>query len=874
MTSLLVVVIMVKNEQDNIVPTLEPFLSAKIKNFLVYDTGSTDKTVPNVKKFFKDNKLKGVVVNDPFIDFASSRNKCLDAGDKEFKDCKFMLMIDAEWYIHNPEGLLTFCEEYKNDTASVYNITVTNGPCEFHHTRLLRINSDAFFMDVVHEYINQVNLKHIPSTTYLSYQPKANSTDRWYRDLGLLLKKYQQSKNKDIVANTSPYVWDKNKGKRYNLLLKSEHERPPGLDPRTVFYLGQTYDCLNIRNEAIKYYLERSEMVGYLEETFMALYRMGKLYESEDWDKSSKYYLSAYEKCPTRIEPLVKLAQHYKNPEIKYMYARQACAMPKPDHGLFLETELYEYDRWDQLAIGAWYMKSYQEGYDAVQKALKVKQFQHLLTNNELFEGVLGIKNGISQISPTKKPNILNLILYSTDNNYDQMKNILTEHNKNYGIKSYFYCYKSGMSTPHELVDNVLYISGKESYIPGILKKTLKCLDVFKNEDYDYIVRFNISTIINYDELFKYLIKGEIDYGGPLYYVGNFVDLQAGMTKQKNDKYKDHHFVSGVCIVLSKKAVNLLTSNEKDLLSLGLIDDVAIGVYLHDKNLKRQKLGDNKYSFDNSVYKPGYIIYRNKSDDRNIDVNNMKMIANNLKIVHKSSKETKINDNNPKILNLILYNIDDKFDQMKNILTEYNKKHNINSYFYCYTSNISTPYEIVDDVLYISGKETYIPGILEKTLDALEIFKNEDYDYVIRSNISTVINYEELFKYLQKGKFDYGGPLYYVGNYVDLQAGMTEEKNAKYKNCHFVSGICIIFSKNAVKLLIDNKKDVLSYGLIDDVAIGVYLHDKNLIRKKLGNNTYSFDNSVYKEGYIAYRNKTEDRNVDIDNMKMIVSNLI
>ena len=633
MTSLLVIVIMVKNEQDNIVATLEPFLSGGIKNFMVYDTGSTDNTISNVKKFFDDNKLRGVVINDPFIDFASSRDRCLDACDVEFKDCKFMLMIDAEWYIHNPEGLLTHCEQYVNDNSDVHDITVTDGRSKFNHTRFIRIGGNAFFKDVVHEYMERAKVIYVPSTTYLSYKPKANSTDRWYRDLSLLLRKYQQSKN--MITNTTPYVWDDNKGKRYNLLLKSEHEKPGGLDPRTVFYLGQTYDCLNIRNEAIKYYLERSEMGGYLEEAFMALYRIGKLYEADDWDKASKYYLLAYEKCPSRIEPLVKLAQHYLHPQIKYMYAKQACSTPQPAHGLFLETGLYEYDRWDQLAIGAWYMPSYQEGYDAVQKALKIKQLPHLIRNNELFEKALGIKKNDDIIvnKTDDKPNnvdipkILNLILYSNDEKYDQMKDILVKHNKKHNITSYFYCYKSDMTVSHEIIDNVLYIQGKESYIPGILEKTLYALDVFKNDDYDYVVRSNISTVINYYELFKYLSISKFDYGGPLYYYGNLVDLEAGMTKEKNDKYKNHHFVSGICIIFSKIAIKLLTDNKKDVLAYGLIDDVAIGVYLHDKNLIRQKLGENLCSFDNSTYKPGYIVYRNRTNDRDIDITNMKMIT-------------------------------------------------------------------------------------------------------------------------------------------------------------------------------------------------------------------------------------------------------
>jgi len=231
----------------------------------------------------------------------------------------------------------------------------------------------------------------------------------------------------------------------------------------------------------------------------------------------------------------------------------------------------------------------------------------------------------------TAEPKILNLILYSADEKYDQMKDILTEHNKNHNIKSYFYCYKEDMTVPYEIVNNILYIQGKESYIPGILGKTLKAFDMFKDEDYDYIVRSNISTIVNYKELFRHLKIEQFDYGGPQYYEYTTVDLQTGMTKEKNDKYKNHHFVTGICIILSKKAIKLLTDNIKNVLSYELIDDVAIGVYLHNKKLIRKKLGENGFSDENSVYKPGYIVYRNKNNDRNVDIVNMKMLIYNLR---------------------------------------------------------------------------------------------------------------------------------------------------------------------------------------------------------------------------------------------------
>ena len=644
----LAIVIMVKNEEDTIVPTLKPFIEAGIKNIYIYDTGSTDKTVINAEKYMKQKKCRGVVIRDDFIDFATSRNKALDQAGTYFKDVTFMLMIDAEWYINNPQGLLDFCKQHEKDNGIVYNISVKCGSI-FSHARLFRTKASAFFIGRVHECVEGASLLAVPQSTYLQYAPNtggnARSKQRWYRDLSLLLREYDEGKetvktDKKIL----PYVWDKNKGTRVNMMLKRYHERTELLDPRTVFYLGQTYDCLNIKDQAIKYYLERSEMAGFVEEPFMALYRVGILYQETSWDKAFKYYMLAYEKRPTRIEPLVKIAQHYLEPHIKYMFAKMACSIPYTTDGLFVENYLYDYERWNQLGIGAWYMKFYEEGYEAVKKALKINPNQtHLITNYNLYKAMLGLNS---------KPKIINLILYSLDesnndceevtkdgkinctNKFAEMKDILIEHNKHHNIDHYFYCYKKDMDEDHMITDNMIYIKGNESFIPGILDKTLKALEVIYNKEYDYIIRSNISTVINYDELYKYLEAGKIDYGGPLYYISNYIDLDAGMTEEKNKKYKNCHFVSGCCVVFSKIAIKILIDNQGLINSYGLIDDVAIGIYLHlnhADNVRRQKIGNDSYSFNNKVFKPDVIMYRNKSDDRSKDVVNMKMITESLK---------------------------------------------------------------------------------------------------------------------------------------------------------------------------------------------------------------------------------------------------
>src|SRR5581483_6679321 len=100
--SLIAIVIMVKNEADVIIPTLDPLLNAGIDCVLVYDTGSTDGTQTVVNTYFKDHHLDhAYVIEDPFIDFATSRNRALDIAETLFPHVTFFVMLDAEWYIHN-----------------------------------------------------------------------------------------------------------------------------------------------------------------------------------------------------------------------------------------------------------------------------------------------------------------------------------------------------------------------------------------------------------------------------------------------------------------------------------------------------------------------------------------------------------------------------------------------------------------------------------------------------------------------------------------------------------------------------------------------------------------------------------------------------
>jgi hypothetical protein len=229
-----------------------------------------------------------------------------------------------------------------------------------------------------------------------------------------------------------------------------------------------------------------------------------------------------------------------------------------------------------------------------------------------------------------------------------------------------------------------------------------------------------------------------------------------------------------------------------------------------------------------------------------------------------------------KILNLVLYSDNDKtFVQMYEVLSEYYKGlSDVTTYFYKYNENISDNIEIIGDIINIKGRESYTPGILNKTIDAFMLFKNngeyEKYDYIIRSNISSIVNFSLLSEQLELNPVEYYGSTN-VG-YIEIDK----------KNIPFASGTNIIMSKKGYMTLLDNI-NLLNRDFIDDISIAVFFHKLNIkITKvdKAGENGFVFvsmlkDDLEYKKlvshNYLAYRNKSENnRQYDVINMKNII----
>ena len=117
--------------------------------------------------------------------------------------------------------------------------------------------------------------------------------------------------------------------------------------------------------------------------------------------------------------------------------------------------------------------------------------------------------------------------------------------------------------------------------------------------------------------------------------------------------------------------------------------------------------------------------------------------------------------------------------------------------------------------------ESFKPGIFQKTILAIEKLLPHKYDYYIRTNLSTFIINNKLFKYLNTlGKKN--EPIY-RGVYCRA-----------YKNYHFVGGYGIILNAQAAKKLVEfgkHEKNFNDSHEADDVLIGKIMKNIGVVCK-------------------------------------------
>lgn len=236
---------------------------------------------------------------------------------------------------------------------------------------------------------------------------------------------------------------------------------------------------------------------------------------------------------------------------------------------------------------------------------------------------------------------------------------------------------------------------------------------------------------------------------------------------------------------------------------------------------------------------------------------------------------------NLRILNLVLYSEQSDYIDMYHQTREFYLSNGIDTIYYLHDPTLSTEYHYDSNtnLLRIRGEETYVPGILQKTIKAFRyaIYYLPQYDYIFRTNISTVVDFRRLIPLLEQSPIEFGcGKIHQIQpGWRDVRGGITDER---YHGIRYPFGTCIIFSGKLLKRVLE-KIDNINYTLIDDVSIGQFmLNYFSDVKLKEFDSVFvhmEYEPEIEKKykQFMIYRHRHDDRKKDVEKMKWLINRL-
>lgn len=318
-----------------IVRDAAPFITETLASVLPYidtwsivDTGSVDDTPAVVERFFADHQLRGTLHHREWRGFAPNRTEALSlsAGAADYA-----LMIDADDLI---EGAL----DLSSLTADGYQVRF--GPQNVYwRSALFRLDRRWEFRGAVHEYAMCLDEGAVTERLEGDYHFV-------FRSLGGRSKD-QQRFQRDVEALLASWADDE--------------------DPRTAYYLGQSYRDSGNLEQAVHWFERRLTMSGWDEETFVAALELARCRArlGATIGELTERYTAAWALRPHRSEALYDLARTFIDHEQfddAYRVICRAAAYQFPSEDiLFVPADVYRWRIPDTRALAAHYIGLHDE---------------------------------------------------------------------------------------------------------------------------------------------------------------------------------------------------------------------------------------------------------------------------------------------------------------------------------------------------------------------------------------------------------------------------------------------------------------------------------------------------------------------------------
>jgi glycosyltransferase involved in cell wall biosynthesis len=322
----------VKNEAAVIRRCLES-VKPIISHWVICDTGSTDRTKSVIEEILGD--IPGNLHDDAWVNFAHNRTLSLQRAKGK---ADYHLLIDADM-------VLNIGGDFSRDLTEDAYLVRFEGPLDYQVIRLVSDRHDWRYIGVTHEYVFAETAQpaaRLPSLTATHYEDSGTRLEKYSRDIALLTE----------ALATEPS------------------------NARYVFYLAQSYRDTGDYKRALDWYEKRALLGGWEEETWYALYQVGRMQQvlNCDWRVVLNSYLQAYEFRPSRLEPLLPVARFYREHgqyRLGYLFSRPVAQTPYPQDILFIEKQVYAYELPTEYAICCYWIGDHQEAIQINEFILK-----------------------------------------------------------------------------------------------------------------------------------------------------------------------------------------------------------------------------------------------------------------------------------------------------------------------------------------------------------------------------------------------------------------------------------------------------------------------------------------------------------------------
>ena len=331
---------MVKNEEAVVARALES-VKGLIDSWIVVDTGSTDHTVNVVREALAG--LPGFLHHEPWVNFSHNRNQVLRFAESQ---ADYLLVLDAD-------DLLEISTFKKSDLTRDYHwVKAEHGGIAYWKIHLFRSNIGVHYEGVTHEAL-------------------------------IVGPAYSSSRLEGVVYRGGSGGHRSSGPEKFleNVRLLSDELKKNPLDSRSRFYLAQSWRDAGELGQAITEYQKRVDLgaMGFEEEVFYSLYDMARLSAIPSTGISPETivarFLAAYERHPTRAEPLWALAcylREHSRIRLAYSFARTAAILPYPEADvLFVEPEVYSWKALDEWAVSAYWVGRKEEAIHACTELLR-----------------------------------------------------------------------------------------------------------------------------------------------------------------------------------------------------------------------------------------------------------------------------------------------------------------------------------------------------------------------------------------------------------------------------------------------------------------------------------------------------------------------